>query len=83
MKKGKQTVDNTATVETVAATDTKKRGRKPGVTVQSKDYRAAKALKHVRFEEFFGRMTDDDGTGEWRDDLIDAIIATLRERDIF
>lgn len=62
-------------------TNSAKRGRKAGSKVQSLDYRAARALKAVRFEEFLERMSD--GDDNWKDDLIDDIIQKMREKDIF
>lgn len=58
------------------------RGRQPGTKVQSLDYRAYKALRGLDFDTFVTRANEDKND-DWRNDLIDAIIARLRDQDIF
>lgn len=82
MKKDKTDTGDTATA--TAVTTEKRRGRVPGSRVESLDFRAYKALKRVNFEGFFERMNDSgDDPDQWRDDMINSIISTLRDKDIF
>lgn len=64
-------------------TDTvKHKGRQPGQRVQSLDYRAYKALRNVDFARFVD-MANSSEADDWRDELIELVISTLREKDIF
>lgn len=54
----------------------KPRGRQPGTKVQSLDYRAYKALRDIDFGQYGVSQSE-------KDELIELVIAALREKDIF
>lgn len=64
-------------------TVSKPRGRQPGQRVQSLDFRAYKALRDFDFGAYFELSDNGELPSDAKDELIEALIARLREKDIF